>query len=144
MEKFDGTSDNEKQIEVLNIFFTKRIPTEEKENRLEKVLDYIHAMNGGISLADIEQNSPYSRKILERYFKKTIGLSHKVYIQIYRFKCLVNFLQANPGITWVQLANQTGYYDQSHMSRYVREYMHVSPNSIVKLDMELIHYLMNR
>jgi len=137
-------SDNQKQIEVLNNFFTKRIPTKEKEDRLEKVLDYIHAMNEGISIADIEQNSPYSRKTLERYFKKMIGLSPKVYIQIYRFKCLVNFLQANPGITWVQLANQTGYYDQAHMSRYVREYLQVSSNRIVTLDMELINYLSKR
>jgi len=137
-------SDNEKQIEVLNNFFKKRIPTEEKDDRFEKVLDYIHEMKGGKTLAELEQNSSYTRKTLERHFKKMVGLSPKVYIQIYRFKCLINFLHANPGITWVQLANQTGYYDQSHMSRYFREYLKVSPNSIVQLDMELINYLLNR
>lgn len=137
-------SDNEKQIEVLNNFFKKRIPTDGKEDTFEQVLDYIHEMNGGKTLADIEQNFSYTRKTLERRFKKMVGLSPKVYIQIYRFKCLFNFLHANPGITWVQLANQTGYYDQSHMSRYVREYLQVSPNSIVQLDMELINYLLNR
>ncbi|MEB2787174.1 AraC family transcriptional regulator [Algoriphagus persicinus] len=137
-------SDNQKQIEVLNSFFKERLPTEEKEDRFEEVLDYIHATKGGITLADIAQNSSYSRKTLERHFKKMVGLSPKVYIQIYRFKCLINFLQSNPGITWVQLASQTGYYDQSHMSRYFKEYLKVSPNSIVTLDLDLIHYLLSR
>jgi AraC-like DNA-binding protein len=53
-------------------------------------------------------------------------------------------IRNHPGITWAQLANEAGYYDQSHMSRYVKEYLKVSPNTIVQLDMKLINYLLSR
>ncbi|WP_296618313.1 AraC family transcriptional regulator [Marivirga sp.] len=137
-------SDNQKQIDILDNFFKNRIPTEKQEDKFEKVLDFIHEKNGRVSIADIEQYATYPRKTLERHFKRMVGLSPKVYAQIYRFKCLINFLYANSGITWMQLANENGYYDQSHMSRYVKEYLKIPPNSLVKLDMDFINYLLNR
>lgn len=137
-------SDNQKQIDILNEFFRKRIPTEEKDAKFDKVLAYIHEKHGDVSINEILETSYYPRKTLERHFKKKVGLSPKVYAQIYRFKCLINFLENNPEITWSQLANHSGYFDQSHMIRYVKEYLQVSPNSLVKLDMEFINYLLNR
>ena len=137
-------SDNQDQINILNDFFRKRVTTREEDIKFEKILDYIHKKQGDVSITEILETSWYPRKTLERHFKKKVGLSPKVYAQIYRFKCLINFLENNPGITWSQLANDTGYFDQSHMSRYVKEYLQVSPNSLVKLDMEFINYLLKR
>ncbi|MDX1544889.1 MAG: helix-turn-helix domain-containing protein [Christiangramia sp.] len=134
--------DNLQQINILNDFFRKHITHREVDKKLEKVLDYIHKKNGNVKISEVLENSYYPRKTLERHFRKKIGLSPKVYIQIYRFKCLINFLEQNPEITWSQLANQSGYFDQSHMSRYIKEYLQVSPNSIVTLDMDYINYLL--
>ena len=142
-EQLSSRANREEEIQVLNNFFRKRIPAEEDKN-FEAVLTYIHEQKGNVSIAEIERSSSYSRKTLERHFKKKVGLSPKVYCQIYQFKCLINFLQKNPGITWTQLAGNSGYFDQSHMSRYVKEYLQVSPNSIVDLDMHFINYLLNR
>lgn len=143
-ENLTAHSDNQQQIDVLNEFFRKRITAREEDKKFEKILNYIHEKQGNVSITEILISSYYPRKSLERHFKKKIGLSPKVYAQIYRFKCLINFLANNPGITWSQLANHTGYFDQSHMSRYIKEYLQVSPNSIVNLDMAFINYLLNR
>ena len=135
---------NEAQVEILNDFFSDRIPDKNQDFKFEKILDHIHEKNGKVSIIDIEEKAYCSRKTLERQFRKKIGLSPKVYAQIYQFKCLINFLEMNPEITWTQLADKSGYYDQSHMSRYIREYLEVPPNNIVKLDMQFINYLLNR
>lgn len=134
----------ERKIEVLNEFFRRKRPLDKEEDQFEAVLDYIHGNNGNVSISEIEASTSFSRKTLERHFKRKVGLSPKVYSQIYQFKCLINFLQMNPEITWTQLANHSGYFDQSHMSRYVKEYLQVSPNSLVKLDMQFINFLLNR
>jgi len=129
---------------VLNNFFLGLKTIGGKIDDIKKVLDYIHSKKGGVSIKEIEQNCHCHRKTLERHFKKMIGLSPKVYTQIYQFKCLKNLLQAKPDITWSQLADQAGYFDQSHMSRYVKEYLKVSPSRIVELDMDYINYLLRR
>lgn len=132
------------QIQVLNQFFMEFKPSGKNFEKLERVLEYIHERQGGVTVHDLEQHGYYHRKTLERHFRKMIGLSPKVYAQIYRFKSLIQLIQSQPDITWIQLADQAGYYDQSHMSRYVKEYLQVSPNSMVQLDMKFINYLLNQ
>ncbi len=132
------------QIEVLNQFFLSLLNNKKKRPRLHAILDYIHQKKGEITVAELDEYGNYQRKTIERHFKKMVGLTPKVYIQVYQFKCLINLLQARPDITWAQLANEAGYYDQPHMSKYVKEYLKVSPNSIVNLDMDFINYLLNR
>ncbi len=144
LDELRADQNNEQQIKVLNDFFLG-LNTKGKEiDNIKRVLEYIHNNKGGVSIKEIEQNCHCQRKTLERHFKKMIGLSPKVYTQIYQFKCLINLLQAQPEITWSQLADKAGYFDQSHMSRYVKEYLKVSPNSIVELDMDFINYLLRR
>ncbi len=144
LDKLIANNKNTDQVQILNDFFSGRIPDKNQDFKFEKILDYIHEKNGKVSIIDIEEKAYCSRKTLERQFRKKIGLTPKAYAQIYQFKCLINFLEINPEITWTQLADKSGYYDQSHMSRYIREYLEVSPNSIVKLDMQFINYLLNR
>jgi hypothetical protein len=45
---------------------------------------------------------------------------------------------------WLELSGLTGYYDQSHMIRYFKEYLKVSPNQLVTLDIDFINYLLSR
>lgn len=135
---------NEVQVEVLNRFFKNRIGHANGVAKMKEAIHYIHENKGNVSVSDLENECHYQRKTLERHFKKMLGLSPKVYCKIYRFKCLINYLQENPGITWAELADQAGYYDQSHMTRYIKEYLKVSPNSMVVLDMDYINYLLTR
>lgn len=133
---------DEDQIQVLDEFFLKQVTTAPNVDDLSEVLDYIHVNNGNVSVAGIEDRFDIRRKTLERNFQKKVGLPPKEYAKIYRFKCLIAILMENPGITWTELSHRAGFYDQSHMSRYVKEYLKVSPNNIVELDMELINYFL--
>lgn len=132
------------QIEVLNDFFGGISPAGRHSSKLEQVLDYIHEKNGNVTIPELEEKGYYHRKTLERHFRKMIGLSPKEYARIYRFKCLIHLIQSEGELSWTQLADKAGYYDLSHLSRYVNDYLDVSPNSIVKLDVELIHYLLDK
>jgi len=142
IKKLKEKQEDKSQIDVLNTFFLKVKPSARATQKLQSVLDFIHEKKGDVTVTEIEAHGHYHRKTLERHFKKMVGLSPKVYCQIYQFKCLINFLQAHPETTWSQLAEEAGYYDQSHMSRYIKEYLKVSPSSLVTLDMEFINYLL--
>lgn len=137
--------DNSRQVQILNSFFCKRIPLQNDTiERFKKILNYIHEKKGSVCINEIEDISHYSRKTLERHFKKLIGLSPKVYCQIYQFRCLMNMIRNYPHNTWAQVANDAGYYDQSHMSRYLKEYLKVSPNALEKQDTKFVNYLLSR
>lgn len=145
ISRLKANQEDEQQVQVLNDFFSGRIPIVNKRTtHLRKVLEYIHHRKGDVSVSELENLGNHRRKTLERYFKRMVGISPKVYCQIYRFRCLINLIQSQPGISWVRLSEEAGFYDQSHMSRYVKDYLKVSPNTIVQLDMRLINYLLSR
>lgn len=137
--------DEQRQLRVLNDFFATRTPkVNGNTRRLRNVLEYAHSKKGDVSIAELKDFGHYERKTLERLFKRMVGISPKVYCKIYRFKCLVNLIESQPNLNWAQLTEQAGFYDQSHMSRYFKEYLKVSPTSIVQLDMGLINHLLTR
>jgi len=145
LKKLMSCQEDEHQVKVLDDFFSNSKPIQNGQlGRFRKVLDYIHDHKGNINITELEKKEYYHRKTLERHFNKVVGISPKVYCQIYRFRCLLNLIHTQPGITWAQLALQAGYYDQAHLSRYVKDYLKVSPSSLVKLDLQFINYLLTR
>lgn len=144
LNKLYATDDNNALISILNDFFKAQQPLLNNTVKIKEVLDFIHRHNGNVSIREIEERCYVHRKSIERHFQSKIGLSPKTYASIYRFKCLMNYLQQHPEITWLELSNLTGYYDQPHMVRYFKEYLNVSPNQLVTLDIGLINYLLSR
>lgn len=141
IEKLNNASGNKKMIETMNEFFLSQLPAFEITPIVANALDYIHQNKGNVSVKEIETNCFTTARSLERHFKMYIGLGPKEYIMIYRFKCLVNFISQNPGVTWAALCEQNGYYDQSHLARYFSRYLKVTPGDIVNLDKDFSRYL---
>jgi len=133
---------DETMVEVMNEYFLSQFPVFEIAPKVAQALDYIHQNKGNVSVKDIQANCYITSRSLERHFKNYIGLSPKEYIKIFRFKCLVNFINQHPGVTWDVLCEQSGYYDQSHLTRYFNRYMKIKPTEMVNLDMNFINYLL--
>lgn len=134
IEKLKNASGNEKIIEAMNDFFSSQLPVFEITPIVSNALDYIHQNNGNVSVKEIEANCYSTARSLERHFKLYIGLGPKEYAMIYRFKCLVNFINQNPGVSWAALCEQNGYFDQSHLTRYLSRYLKVKPGDNAYLD----------
>lgn len=132
----------EKQVGILDDFLLQQTPIEKDCAMLKKAIDMIHSAEGNINILAIETALQINRRTLERHFKQKIGISPKAYAQVYRFKCAMNYLQANPSTTWASLTYNNGFYDQAHLIRYFQEYLKVSPNNLVKLDLDFINYLL--
>lgn len=140
--KLVAADGHEKMIDVMNEFFLDQLPVFEIAPKVRTAIDFIHQQKGNVTIKQIEQNCFITARSLERHFKTYIGLSPKEYEKIYRFKCLVNFIHQNPGLTWSALCEQNGYYDQSHLTRYFNRYMKIKPMDLVNLDMDFINYLL--
>ncbi len=141
MQKLQAKDDTDSRVDILNKFFLQQKVTDNCDNE-KKVLDIIHKAQGNIRIKEMEEALSISRRTLERYFKEKIGISPKVYAQIFRFKCAMQYLEANPNTTWTELTYGNGFFDQSHMIRYFKEYLKVSPNNLVNVDMNLVSYLL--
>lgn len=132
----------ENQITVINDFFLNQKNIYNDCLVLKKALELIHSTQGNVSVKMIEETCKINRRSLERYFHDKIGLTPKIYIQVYRFKCAMNYLQQNPQTTWTELSNKLAFFDQAHMIRYFKKYIKVSANNMVSLDVDFMNYFL--
>lgn len=142
MENLTKAGSDDAMVEVMNQYFLSQQPFFSIAPKVANALDYIHESKANISVKDIETNCFITARSLERHFRLYIGLSPKEYIKIYRFKCLINYINQHPGVRWEDLCEQNGYYDQSHLTRYFTRYMKRKPAEMVHVDQEFINYLL--
>jgi AraC-like DNA-binding protein len=142
IQKLQSAPDHKGLIDVTNEFLLAQQPVFEIAPKVKQALEYIHLHKGNVTIKDIERNCFITSRSLERHFKVYIGLSPKDYVKIFQFKCLLNYINENPGMTWAKLCEQNGYYDQSHLTRYFTKYLKAKPGELVNMDMELISYLL--
>ena len=126
----------------LNEFLKKNLP--EKATLLNDPI--YHAVNtiiekkGLIKVKNLAAVSCMSERTLNRHFKRKVGLSPKSYAKILQIQFVAELLDANPDISFQDLAYRAGYFDPSHLAHDIQEKRLRTP---VQFQGELSHLLHN-
>lgn len=78
-----------------------------------------------LNLAELAQRFSLDKYQLIRYFKRQVGVTPNGYLTLLRIEQAKSLLAQ--GHALVEVALQTGFYDQSHFARYFRLYTGVTP-----------------
>lgn len=72
-----------------------------------------------------------SPRQFERSFIERVGMSPKLYARIVRFDQAFRLKERQPGLDWLAVAVQTGYYDYRHLVRDFKEFAGVTPPQLL-------------
>jgi AraC-like DNA-binding protein len=98
-------------------------------------VDRIAASGGRVSIEDLATQTGFTRKHLGNLFQSQVGVSPKSLARIHRFRGALALLHASDGqVPWVALAEQCGYYDQSHLINEFRRFTGFSPVDLARRD----------
>ena len=89
------------------------------------------------SLEHLAAEACLSPRQFERGFFERVGMSPKLYARIVRFDRAFRLKEQQPGLDWLAVAVQTGYYDYRHLVRDFKEFAGVTPPQL--LAAELAH-----
>ena len=98
-------------------------------------VDRIAASGGRMSIEDLATQTGFTRKHLGNLFQQQVGLSPKALARVHRFRGALALLNAAEGqVPWAALAEQCGYYDQSHLINEFRRFTGFSPVELARRD----------
>jgi AraC-like DNA-binding protein len=98
-------------------------------------VDRIAASGGRMSVGDLATQTGFTRKHLGNLFQQQVGVSPKSLARIHRFRGALGLLNAADGqVPWAALAEQCGYYDQSHLINEFRRFTGFSPVELARRD----------
>ena len=98
-------------------------------------VDRLAATGGRISIEELATQTGFTRKHLGNLFQQQVGLSPKSLARIHRFRGALDLVDRSAGqVPWVELAEQCGFYDQSHLINEFRRFTGFSPVELARRD----------
>ena len=97
--------------------------------------DQIAASGGRLPIDALARQTGFTRKHLGNLFHQQVGLSPKSLARVHRFRGALQLLDRADGrVPWAALAEQCGFYDQSHLINEFRRFTGFSPATLVRRD----------
>jgi AraC-like DNA-binding protein len=98
-------------------------------------VDRIAAAGGKLAIEDLATQTGFTRKHLGNLFQQQVGMSPKSLARIHRFRGALDILNRSNGeVPWASLADQCGFYDQSHLINEFRRFTGFSPTELARKD----------
>jgi AraC-like DNA-binding protein len=95
-------------------------------------VDRIARSGGRLPIGRLARESGYTRKHLAGLFVTQVGLTPKALSRVQRFRRALRLLGAPDRMPWAALADQCGYYDQSHLTSEFRLFAGVTPAELAR------------
>jgi AraC-like DNA-binding protein len=96
------------------------------KDRIAAVTESIIAQKGMTDIESLSGSAGISLRHLQREFKKIIGLTPKYFSRIIQFSYIFEAMQASDR-SWVDIALNSGYFDQSHFISNFKAFTGESP-----------------
>lgn len=95
-------------------------------------VDRIAASAGRIPIETLARETGFTRKHLGQLFLRQVGMSAKAVARVHRFRGAIALLDRSERVPWVELADQCGFYDQSHLINEFRAFSGFSPSELLR------------
>jgi AraC-like DNA-binding protein len=104
------------------------VPFQDVITDIKQYLRGVHDQK--LNLAELARRFSLDKYQLIRHFKRQVGVTPNGYLTLLRIEQAKSLLAQ--GHTLVEVALETGFYDQSHFARYFRTYTGVTPRGYQK------------
>ena len=95
------------------------------------LLEKINASYGEIRVQELAEDTGYSTRHVSNVFKKYVGISPKLFSRIVRFQRSFSLLRLQKKVTFADLSQDAGYYDQAHFINEFKAFSLSTPTQIL-------------
>jgi AraC-like DNA-binding protein len=132
-ERLLDTQDIVERFTMLERWLIARLsPRQAVHPAVRWAVDRIAASGGKVPVEQLATQTGYTRKHLADLFVRQVGLTPKALCRIHRFRGALALLDGAMQVPWAALADQCGYYDQSHLIHDFRAFSGLSPTELVR------------
>ena len=132
-ERLLNTPDTAGRFSIVEQWLIARLsPRQAVHPAVRWAVDRIAASGGKVSVDQLATQTGYTRKHLADLFVRQVGFTPKTLCRIHRFRGALALLHGATDVPWAALADQCGYYDQSHLINDFRSFSGLSPNELLR------------
>ena len=137
LEKMAAETDFYQRIRVFLEAYTKaekkRAKPYGKKELVLSVKQMVYESDGKIKVSELEENTGYSVRYINKVFIEEMGFSPKTFCKIIQFQRALEFLNYGAPDKMTDAAVALGYYDQSQFIRDFKKYAGITPKKYFML-----------
>ena len=137
LEKIAAETDFYQRIRVFLEAYTKaekkRAKPYGKKELVLSVKQMVYESDGKIKVSELEENTGYSVRYINKVFIEEMGFSPKIFCKIIQFQRALEFLNYGAPDKMTDAAVALGYYDQPQFIRDFKKYAGMTPKKYFKL-----------
>lgn len=121
----------EQRIKYLRNFILQwenRTKQRETSTLIQNMMHDALMQHGNIRISELQEQTGYSARYLQKVITEHVGLAPKTVLANIRFQNALRTMIEHPGMSIVDVAQDCGYYDQSHFAKAFKEYMNIPPS----------------
>jgi AraC-like DNA-binding protein len=99
---------------------------------LAALLHIILSRRGNVQIRELEEETGYSARYIDKVFHGYVGVSPKEYCRFIRFQTMLSRVNKYGGGALMDLAMDSGYYDHSHMLRDFKAFTTLNPQQYMR------------
>ena len=103
------------------------------QNVVEYGIAEIARNQGSLSIKALSDDIGISQNHLLMQFKRMVGVSAKEMARLYRFEHVLRSIDPSQPVDWTRIAQQSGFYDQSHFNKDFMAFTGHSPTDYLHL-----------
>jgi len=97
----------------------------------------IARQHGALSIRALSDHIGMSQNHLLTQFKRMVGVAPKALARLHRLKHVLRLIDPTQPVNWALIAQQSGYYDQSHFNNDFIAFLGHSPTDYLRLRRQL-------
>lgn len=125
------------RISVFMQFYKKTYREEQRIGGAKLIIHMVEQMiygsHGEIQIKEIEEQSGYTARYINKLFHREIGLNPKKFCLIIKFQRFLTQLHCTEGESMANLAVEYGYFDQAYLSKEFSKYTNLTPMRYFRL-----------
>jgi methylphosphotriester-DNA--protein-cysteine methyltransferase len=88
--------------------------------------------NGRMRVTEAIRASGISERHFERRFREHLGMGPKLYARVARLNFVLRLQREQPSLTWAEISQEAGYFDQTHLVKDFRAMAGATPARFVR------------
>ncbi|MEL6942511.1 MAG: helix-turn-helix domain-containing protein [Bacteroidota bacterium] len=127
-EKLAEAKEDNQKIVVLERLLLDLYQKNELHHRLDYGIRQIQKHKGLMSVQNLANSLNTNYKSLDRWFSKKVGVSPKRFLQLTRFKYILDEIEQSKNMDWMQLVVDYRFHDQAHFTKEFKQFAGVTPS----------------
>jgi AraC-like DNA-binding protein len=119
-----------RRVSIIEAQFIKRVRTRQRDPIAEAAA-ILRSTSGATRVEQLAASSGLSPRQFTRLFIERVGMAPKTYARVLRLNAAIAAKSANPGVSWAEIAQQFGYFDQAHLNKDFLDLADASPTAFM-------------